>query len=150
MTAVYYGFLKLSSRYATISYAFLRFVEGDQKMYEIFAKLLKERGVTPYQVSKATGVSQSSLSDWKNGKSKPKYEKMKLIAGYFGVSVDYLIGNEKAPTVSGGREIEMDDFTYAMHNHSGNLTEKDKEILLSMASQLAAARKKRKQNGETD
>lgn len=60
-------------------------------MYEIFAKLLEERGVTPYQVFKATGVAQSSLSDWKNNKSKPKYEKMKLIAEFFDVSVDYLI-----------------------------------------------------------
>ena len=41
-------------------------------MYEIFAKLLEQKGVTPYQVYKATGVAQSSLSDWKNGKSKPK------------------------------------------------------------------------------
>ena len=65
-------------------------------MYKIFAKLLEENGVTPDQVSKATGVAQSSLSDWKNGKSKPKFEKMKKIADYFGVSVDYLMyGEEK-------------------------------------------------------
>lgn len=64
-------------------------------MYEIFARLLEEKRVTPYKVHKATGVAQSSLSDWKNGVSKPKYEKMKLIADYFGVSVDYLLGNEQ-------------------------------------------------------
>ena len=63
-------------------------------MYEIFEKLLKEHNVTPYQVYKATGVAQSSLSDWKNGKSKPKYEKMKKIADYFGVTIEYLLGNE--------------------------------------------------------
>lgn len=71
-------------------------------MYEIFAELLKEKGVTPYQVHKATGVAQSSLSDWKNGKSTPKYDKMVLIAKYFGVSVDYLLGKtytKKEPTV---------------------------------------------------
>lgn len=70
-------------------------------MYEIFAQLLQERGVTAYQVSKATGVAQSSLSDWKSGKSKPKYEKLKKIADYFGVSIDYLLGEEQKekPTV---------------------------------------------------
>lgn len=62
-------------------------------MYEIFAELLKTHNVTRYQVSKATGVPQSSLSDWSKGKSKPKYENMKRIADYFGVSVDYLLGN---------------------------------------------------------
>lgn len=64
-------------------------------MYEIFAKLLEEHGVTPYQVFKATGVAQSSLSDWKNGKSKPKYEKMVKIADYFNVSVNYLLTGEE-------------------------------------------------------
>lgn len=59
-------------------------------MYEIFAQLLQERGITPYRVAKETGVSQGSLSDWKNGKSTPKYEKMIKIAEFFGVSVEYL------------------------------------------------------------
>lgn len=64
-------------------------------MYEIFVELLKANNVTPYQVSKATGVAQSSLSDWKKGKSKPKYEKMVLLANFFGVSVDYLLTGEE-------------------------------------------------------
>lgn len=68
-------------------------------MYEIFDKLLKEHDVTAYRVSVDTGVSQSSLSDWKTGKSKPKYENMKKIADYFGVTVEYLNGeaDERKP-----------------------------------------------------
>lgn len=64
-------------------------------MYEIFETLLAERGVTAYQVAKATGISTGSLSDWKNGRSSPKVEKLQKIATYFGVSVDYLLGNEQ-------------------------------------------------------
>lgn len=64
-------------------------------MYEIFEQLLTENGVTAYQVSKATGVAQSSLSDWKKGKSKPKIDKMQKIADYFNVPVDYLLTGEK-------------------------------------------------------
>jgi Predicted transcriptional regulators len=78
-------------------------------MYEIFAKLLKEQGVTPYQVSKATGVAQSSLSDWKNGKSKPKYEKMVKIADYFNVSVDYLLTGEQKETAPAEAEADDDE-----------------------------------------
>lgn len=59
-------------------------------MYEIFSKLLQENGVTPYKVSKETGVSQSTLSDWKRGVSTPKIDKLQRIADYFGVSVEYL------------------------------------------------------------
>ena len=60
-------------------------------MYEIFSKLLQIYGVTPYRISKETGVSQSTLSDWKSGKITPKSDNLKKIADYFGVSVDYLM-----------------------------------------------------------
>lgn len=65
-------------------------MKGEQIMYEIFSKLLQEHGVTPYKVSKETGVSQSTLSDWKRGVSTPKIDKLQKIANYFGVSVEYL------------------------------------------------------------
>lgn len=40
-------------------------------MYETFAKLLSERGISTYKVAQDTGLSQTMFSDWKNGKSKP-------------------------------------------------------------------------------
>ena len=63
-------------------------------MYEKFARLLQENGVTPYRVHNETGVSQSTLSDWKNGKSVPKIDKLQLIADYFEVPVSYLLEDE--------------------------------------------------------
>lgn len=68
---------------------------GESKMYSVFVELLQRNGVSTYQVSKATGIAQSVFSSWKNGVSKPKADKMKKIADYFGVSVDYLLGTEK-------------------------------------------------------
>lgn len=64
-------------------------------MYERFERLAKNKGVTPYKISKDTGVPQPTLSDWKNGKSTPKADKLMKLAEYFGVSVDYLMGTEK-------------------------------------------------------
>ena len=61
-------------------------------MYEVFVELCERKGVTPYKVSKETGIARSSLSDWKNGKSKPKADKIKLLADYFGVPVDAFYG----------------------------------------------------------
>lgn len=68
-------------------------------MYERFAMLLKERGVTAYRVHKDTGIAQSTFSDWKNGKSVPGAEKLKTIADYFDVSVDYILGRTQHPGV---------------------------------------------------
>lgn len=64
-------------------------------MYEIFAKLMKANGCTAYQVSKATGIAQSTLSDWKSGKSVPKADKLQKIADFFGVPVEYLMTGEE-------------------------------------------------------
>lgn len=62
--------------------------------YEKFEKLLDERNVTAYQVSKATGIYTSTFSDWKSGRSKPKMEKLQKIADYFGVPVSYFTDEE--------------------------------------------------------
>ena len=56
-------------------------------MYEIFQKLLKEKGVKVVDVCKATGISQPTMTSWKNGRTTPKAETLKKIANYFGVSV---------------------------------------------------------------
>ena len=62
-------------------------------MYKKYEKLLEERGETSYQVSKATGVGQNTLSNWKTGRSQPKVDKLQKIADHFGVPVSYFLEN---------------------------------------------------------
>lgn len=81
-------------------------------MYEIFEQLLQKYGVTAYKVSKETGITQSTLSDWKRGRSTPKTENMKKIADYFGVTVEYLMTGknepkEKAPELTARDERDI-------------------------------------------
>lgn len=59
-------------------------------MYEIFEELLREKGLKPIDVSRATGISSSTLTDWKMGRSVPKRDKMQKIASFLGVSEEYL------------------------------------------------------------
>ena len=63
-------------------------------MYDIFEQLLQKRGITPYRVSKDTGVTQTALSNWKTGKSVPTTKTLQKIADYFGVTIDYLMTGE--------------------------------------------------------
>ena len=63
-------------------------------MYDKFEKLLEERGVTPYRVHKETGISTATLSDWKNGKSQPKQDKIEKICEYFNIPISYFYGDE--------------------------------------------------------
>lgn len=60
-------------------------------MYQNYVKARDKRGVSDYQVSKATGITKSTFSDWKSGRSKPKMEKIKKLADYFGVNIEYFL-----------------------------------------------------------
>ena len=60
-------------------------------LYEKFAELLEKTNKTPYQVSKDTGIGENTLSYWKNGRSQPKVDKLKILADYFGVSIEYFL-----------------------------------------------------------
>jgi transcriptional regulator with XRE-family HTH domain len=60
-------------------------------MYDIFEKLCVLNNVTPYRVCKETGITTATISNWKAGRYVPKQDKMKKIADFFGVSVDYLM-----------------------------------------------------------
>jgi repressor LexA len=75
-------------------------VPMSDKHYGVYEKLCKEKGVTNYRVYKDTGIPQSSLSDWKNGKLYPSTGMLEILSRYFGVSIDYLLGNTKAPKPS--------------------------------------------------
>ena len=63
--------------------------------YEQFEKLCEEKGVKPYHVSVATGISTATLSSWKKGKYTPKKDKLEKIADYFGTTVDRLEGKDQ-------------------------------------------------------
>lgn len=60
-------------------------------MYKKFVELLEKTNKTAYKVSKDTKIAQSVLSDWKRGRSKPKVEKLKILADYFGVGIEYFL-----------------------------------------------------------
>lgn len=60
-------------------------------MYKKYAKLRDEKGVTDYRVSEDTKITKSTFSDWKSGRSNPKIDKLKILADYFGVSIEYFL-----------------------------------------------------------
>lgn len=60
-------------------------------MYQKYADLRDEKGITDYRVAKDTGVSTSTLTHWKRGLYEPKYEKKQLLAQYFGKPNDYFM-----------------------------------------------------------
>ena len=77
-------------------------------MYDVFEQLLQKFGVTTADVCKATGIGQSTMSNWKSRRNLLSAKNAQLIADYFHVSVDYLMtGTEK----DGGETYYLNDET---------------------------------------
>ncbi len=63
-------------------------------MYEIYERLLKEKGVTTADVCRATGISQSTMSNWKKRGNAISIKNARLIAQYFDVPLEMLTGDK--------------------------------------------------------
>lgn len=63
-------------------------------MYLKFIELLNKKKLKVADVARETGISPSTFSDWKKGKSKPKVDKLMKIAETLGVPISYFLESE--------------------------------------------------------
>ena len=85
-------------------------------------KLRKSRGVKQEQLAEHLGVSTQAVSKWENG-SYPDGDLLPKIAKFFGVSIDYLYGDERENMRFDERIVEY------MRKEEGNSAEKCLELL---------------------
>ncbi len=112
--------------------------------FDIFSELCSKKGVSTYKACTAVGLNRSAVAKWKVG-STPNGATIALLADYFGVTTDYLLGNQQkeTPIQADEREISFDDFTYAMYEEGKGLTSENKQKLLEMAKFFKQQQEKR-------
>jgi transcriptional regulator with XRE-family HTH domain len=79
--------------------------------YDKVNGLCLQRGISITAMALDLGFSKGTPSNWKIMKTPPRAEKVKKVADYFGVSVEYLIGKEeeqKKPTADDGELNETE------------------------------------------
>ena len=59
-------------------------------------ELRKLKGINQKELGENIGVAQTTISTWERGTRQPDHECLLLLADYFGVSVDYVLGREDA------------------------------------------------------
>ncbi len=80
------------------------------KLYEIILGLCSEKGVSITELCRQSGASRGSLTDLKMGrKNSLSAATLSKIAAYFGVSVDYLRGNEEQKKPAAPKDSELDE-----------------------------------------
>lgn len=62
-------------------------------LFERIEELRNSRGISQGKLEKELGFSNGSISKWKN--STPNPDRLKKLADYFGVSVEYLMTGEE-------------------------------------------------------
>lgn len=116
---------------------------------EIFSirlkRLRKEREKTQEDMSKLLHIQRSTYGEYERGKIMPPVSKIKVLADYFGVSVDYLMGNTNFKTHEERQEKDamdvskdlkiileyLEDHQSALTFDGETLGEDSREILIS-------------------
>jgi transcriptional regulator with XRE-family HTH domain len=74
--------------------------------WDNFVDLCLQNGGSPNFVAQQLGITSGSVTGWKNG-SVPRNSTLKKIADYFGVTVDYLLGNTEDSSASDEKDNEI-------------------------------------------
>ena len=62
-------------------------------------QLRKSKGLTQDELAKLLKVSRSAIGMYENGSREPDYETLEVIADYFNVDIDYLLGRTIKTTI---------------------------------------------------
>ena len=113
------------------------------KLYNVLSNLCKQKGITGYRMCKDVDIQPSIMTDLKMGRrSGLKADTAARIANYFGVSVDYLLGNEdvkKSPAPDGAG---LEDEFIAFYGEVKKDLSEDDIADVKLFLQMKAAKKK--------
>ncbi len=116
-------------------------------LYENILSLCEREGIKGGKMCADLGISKGLLTDLKMGRrTGVSAVTAQKIAGYFGVSVGYLLGEEaeKAPAGSGKRPVTEEDIKFALFGGDGEIT----DAMFDEVKKFAAYVKQREQNKE--
>ena len=66
----------------------------ENKFKDMVKYLRIEKGIGQEKLAKELGLSSGIISLWENGLREPSMSSLIILAKYFGVSIDYLVGLE--------------------------------------------------------
>lgn len=87
------------------------------------SELMASRTLTNYQLAKDLDIHPTTVANWLAGKV-PRKKTLALLAEYFGVSTDYLLGNEqKEKPATDGQAINEEALKLALFGGNTDVTD---------------------------
>lgn len=100
-------------------------------------KIMEERGMTQIEFSRKTGISQSTISDWKRKKTNPAADKIMVICDVLNVSpYDVLQDTIKQKNRTDYRVVSEGTSDYELMLEIDSLNSKQKERLKGYLSAI--------------
>ena len=108
------------------------FMYNSNDIAERIKTTAKRKNIALKRLLSDTGLGANTMANMKT--SMPKSDSLAKIADYLEVPVDYLLGRTDDPNQKPGEtNIRFDEFEFAMHNETKDLSDEDKNMLLDMA-----------------
>jgi len=103
-------------------------------------KLREQKKLTQAETARGLGFSNQRYNHYETGKREPDNAMLLLIAEFFGVTADYLLGNDENPSLVVPEELR--DVNVAFHRGEfEDLTQDEIDALATIAKTLKAQRK---------
>ena len=77
--------------------------------WDRISTLMEARGITPAELSRQLGITQSNITAWKMGRAQPGRVILGRLAEHFNVSVDYISGITDDPVYGKNLDTLNDD-----------------------------------------
>ena len=107
-----------------------------ENLFDRIQSLCEEKGIRPGRLCNELGISRSVMTDLKMGRKKTvNAETAQKIAGFFGVSVGYLLGQEY--------DDSLEHVDVAFYGEYKALSEEDKETVRDMVRLMRERRNQR-------
>lgn len=108
----------------------------------ILKEIRKAKGISQDKAAEDLGISLRAYQNYEYGAREPNLEMLNKLADYFEVTVDYLLGREKAPDPFGELNLSTEDEREVLAKYM-SLPENVRAILLDVLIQLGDAARAR-------
>lgn len=76
----------------------------------MISRLRTEKGLSQRDLADLLGVSNGAIGMWETGKRQPDLDTVKKIASFFGISIDYLMGNPQSSIDYSNYQMDTSEF----------------------------------------
>lgn len=120
---------------------------ADKNIGSRLKQLRKELGLTQEEAADKLGISRARYSHFENGRNEADNELLLAMAKLYGVTVDYLLGNNETPKWANEKDTKdlskfLTDNEGSMTYEGENLTKEEKEKLKIAMTQIFWSRHK--------